>query len=184
MGIISGIIFLSIVSISIGLVANYGNIDASIGNEIKKSIDRGFIVFEDATSLYKKQNQQMVWSESCPPGFTSGDPECEWDREIDPANDGSVDPGNWESQLISDYMQRPILKRNFTWSMGEDSSSGDLFVCASGPNESYSRYAMSGLINSYPADRLIVSDSCNGANLTKSQIKNYAGATLSATLML
>lgn len=184
MGIISGVIFLAIVSATMGILVSYSNIDAHIGNEIKVSIDRGFIAFEDSIDLYEKQNQELIWVEDCPPGFVSGSSECEWDRKIDVNNNGSIDPLNWETLLIPDYMQKPILKRNFTWSLGEDTSTGELFACALGPNESYSRYAISGLINSYPDGRLIVSDSCNGVNLTSSQIMNYSGSTLAATLKL
>ena len=184
MGIISGVIFLAIVSVSLGAMVNYSNIDARIGNEIKVSIERGFIAFEDAVNLYEKQNQQKLWVESCPPTFAPGDPECEWDREIDPENDGSLASASWESQLIPHYMQKPILKRNFTWSMGEDSSTEELFACASGPNKNYTRYALTGLINSYPEGRLILSDSCNGPSFTKDQVKSYTGSTLTATIKL
>lgn len=170
---------LSIILTSIMLVTtmDISSFGARHALELTSSIIAEHEEFQGALEEYKKENLSYTWVEDCPPNASSGDPECVFDRQVDPLNDGRVDVGSWQTQLIPDFMFTPYTKGVLSWSLNEDGNG--LYVCSELKYDDITARTAIRLIKHYGTDAFKVGAGCAVAtSLNKAGVLSYAGTNI------
>lgn len=178
--VVMGIILTALVATSTMTLIN---VDSTYGIKLQSDIIKEFNEFDTALSDYHRNTIGYVWVEDCPPNASSGDPECLYDRQIDPANDGTLDTTVWQSELVPDYMYEPYVSQNSSWSMG--TTTLGVYACLEIPVNTTVLKAMEGLLNHYGNSDFRVNNACAPASsLDDTGIKSYSGASIYATKWL
>lgn len=155
---------------------------AKHSEDYKSSLVQQFRMFENALAEYSRENIAYVWVEDCPPDATEGtnDPSCIFDREIDPANDGSVTIATWQADLIPTYMFQPYFRDMASITANRD---GDgTYLCFEIPFDDVTSRATQALLKHYGADSFAAGNACAVAtSLTDAGVESYGGGTIFLT---
>lgn len=170
--------FTSIIAVSIASAALASTVnivaDRYISKKLTDSLESGFEDFKEGYSQFQSDNIVYSWVEDCPPGHSSGDSECVWDRVV--SDDGSIDVLNWEAELIPDYLRLPSYAVEFSWSMG-NTTGGGTYVCAWADMTEYVKFTMRTLRKNHREESLVIGDQCDpGYSYAREDIDIHTGA--------